>query len=108
MARAEAGETPEHWPADAQGYTTGLTVLATDEDEAREFTLEYLKAVENHPSVRFHLDVVRPGSSLSSSAASLMSSATREVMCTPEPRAPGVVSVTENRSYFRNGKSRAI
>src|SRR5690606_23741528 len=32
LARAEAGEAPAHWPHDAHGYTTGLMVLATDED----------------------------------------------------------------------------
>ena len=120
MARAEAGEAPEppeHWPADARGYTTGLTVLAADEAEARKFTLEYLRSVENHPSISFHLDVVRPGASLQTSSSGVLAGAgLREIgpgMTASggfEPRARGVVSVASTRAYFRStgGSSRAV
>ena len=60
LARAEAGERPAYWPENSDGYTTGLTVLACDEDEAREFSLEYLRNIEPSPTVRFHIDVVPP------------------------------------------------
>jgi tetratricopeptide (TPR) repeat protein len=60
LARAEAGERPAYWPENSDGYTTGLTVLACDEDEAREFSLEYLRSIEPSPTVRFTIDVVPP------------------------------------------------
>lgn len=90
-ARAEAGEAPEHWPDDAQGYTTGLTVLATDEDEARQYSLEYLRSIEPFPNIRFHIETICPGGPedvyFSESGV--------------QPRARGVVGVTNGRSYFR-------
>ena len=61
-ARAEAPSAPEHWPVDAQGYTTGFTVLAADEDEARRYSLEYLRSIEPFPQVQFQIEAVRPGS----------------------------------------------
>ena len=57
LARAEARERPEHWPEDCDGYTTGLTVVARDADEAKTLTIEYLQAIESAPQVRFHIDV---------------------------------------------------
>lgn len=92
LARAEAGEAPDYWPADAQGYTTGLTVLATDEDEARRYSLEYLRTIEPFPTVQFQIETVRPGAPDDFSAAEIM----------PQPRARGVVGVTGARAYFRH------
>jgi tetratricopeptide (TPR) repeat protein len=70
LARAEAGERPEHWPENSDGYTTGLTVLACDENEAREFSLEYLRSIDPSPTVKFHIDVVPPKQPEPASASS--------------------------------------
>ncbi len=88
-ARAEACLAPEHWPEDAGGYTTGLIVLANDEDEARRFTLEYLRSLEPSPGVYFHVDVIAPGG---------------EGLPEPlaKPRASGVARVNGSRAYFRS------
>lgn len=91
-ARAEAGESPDYWPADAQGYTTGLTVLAADEDEARKYSLEYLRSIEPYPQVHFHIETVRPGGPEELTVA--------EVGL--QPRARGVVGVSNARAYFRH------
>ena len=88
-ARAEAPEAPEYWPSDAHGFTTGLTVLAENEDEAREYSLEYLKNIEAS-SVKFSIDSVRPGGL-----------GLEQVDAGNEPRARGVVGVLGSRSYFR-------
>jgi tetratricopeptide (TPR) repeat protein len=90
-ARAEAPTAPEHWPENAQGYTTGLTVLATSEDEARRYSLEYLRSIEPFPQVHFQIEHVRPGSADELSRLQVAS----------QPRARGVVSVTNGRAYFR-------
>jgi tetratricopeptide (TPR) repeat protein len=95
LARAEAGERPEYWPENSDGYTTGLTVLACDEAEAREFSLEYLRSIEPSPTVRFHLDVVppkqldRPGREHA-----------RRGWRRPAARARGVFRVHGQRSYI--------
>jgi tetratricopeptide (TPR) repeat protein len=94
-ARAEAGEAPDHWPKDAGGYTTRLTVLASNEDEARHFTLEYLRNIEAHPSVCFEIDVVEPGA-IGEPAVFLEPS----YHGTTTPRARGVVRVAQTRAYF--------
>lgn len=92
MARAEAGEAPEHWPENAGGYTTGLTVLATNEDEAREYTLEYLRSIEPGEGVHFDVNVVGPGP---------VAEVTGEGLASFKPRARGVVRVNGTRAYFR-------
>jgi tetratricopeptide (TPR) repeat protein len=91
-ARAEAGESPDYWPADAQGYTTGLTVLAADEDEARKYSLEYLRSIEPYPQVHFHIETVRPGAPEELTVAEI----------SLQPRARGVVGVSNARAYFRH------
>jgi len=90
-ARAEAGEAPEHWPDNARGYTTGLTVLAANEDEARRYSLEYLRSIEPYPSVHFHIEMVRPGGT----------DDVYGIEGPMQPRARGVVGVTNARAYFR-------
>ncbi len=46
-AQARGGDDhPPHWPADACGYTTDLTVMARTEEEAREIALAWLKSLE--------------------------------------------------------------
>jgi Flp pilus assembly protein TadD len=90
-ARAEAGEAPDYWPADAHGYRTGLTVLAADEDEARQYSLEYLRSIEPYPSVHFHIETVRPGA-----PDDFYGEAPHQ------PRARGVVGVMNARAYFRH------
>ncbi|MEM7160630.1 MAG: tetratricopeptide repeat protein [Myxococcota bacterium] len=87
-ARVEAGEVPEYWPQDVQGYTRGLTVLATDEDEAKRYSLEFLRTMEA-PGVQFQIETVRPGP-----ADELPYDIIR-------PRARGVVGFASSRSYFR-------
>jgi hypothetical protein len=90
-ARAEAGERPEHWPADAHGYTTGLTVLATDEDEARRYSLEYLRSLDPFPNIHFQIELILPEDLGEITPAGP----------TMEPRARGVVGVNIGRAYFR-------
>jgi len=91
-ARAEAPQAPEHWPSDAQGYTTGFTVLATDEDEARAYSLEYLRSIEPFPQVHFQIENIRAG----------CPEDVQRLQTSPQPRARGVVSVLSGRAYFRN------
>jgi tetratricopeptide (TPR) repeat protein len=94
-ARAEAGDAPDHWPKNAGGYTTRLTVLASNEDEARHFTLEYLRNIEPHPSVCFEVDVLGPAA-MSEPAVLLEPS----YQGATTPRARGVVRVAGTRAYF--------
>ena len=91
QARAEAGEAPEYWPSDAQGFTTGLTVLAADEDEARRYSLEYLRSIEPSPAIDFQIETVRPGGPEDVAGAEFSA----------QPRARGVVGVSRTRAYFR-------
>jgi len=86
MARAEAGDAPDHWPQDASGYITGLTVLAADEDEARRYSLEYLRNIEA-PGVQVRIETIRPGGP--------------DELGEMTPRARGVVSVRSGRDYYR-------
>ncbi len=46
---------PPHWPADVRGFETDLAVVAETEDEARELTRAWLRAVEG--GSRLHVDV---------------------------------------------------
>jgi tetratricopeptide (TPR) repeat protein len=85
-ARVEAGEVPEYWPRDVLGYTRGLTVLAADEDEARHYSLEFLRTIEA-PGVQFRIETVHPG------ADELGYDIVR-------PRARGVVGFASGRAYF--------
>jgi len=94
QARAEAAERPEYWPENSDGYTTGLTVLACDEAEAREFSLKYLQSIEPSPTVRFTLDVVPPKAP-SDQAASML-----DVAGAVQMRARGVFRVHGQRSYI--------
>lgn len=87
-ARVEAGEVPEYWPSDVQGYTRGLTVLAADEDEARHYSLEFLRTIEA-PGVQFKIETVRPGAP---------DEAPYDMV---RPRARGVVGFASGRAYFR-------
>ncbi len=95
LARAEAGERPEYWPENSDGYTTGLTVLARDEDEAREFSLEYLRNIEPSPTVRFHLDVTPPKQPAEQAASSAL-----DASGPLQPRARGVFRVHAQRAYI--------
>jgi tetratricopeptide (TPR) repeat protein len=94
LARAEAGERPEYWPENSDGYTTGLTVLACDEAEAREFSLAYLRSIEPSPTVRFHIDVVPPKPSTDQAASMLDAAGVAQL------RARGVFRVHGQRSYI--------
>lgn len=94
QARAEAAERPEYWPENSDGYTTGLTVLACDEAEAREFSLKYLRSIEPSPTVRFTLDVVPPKQP-SDQVASML-----DVAGAVQMRARGVFRVHGQRSYI--------
>lgn len=75
---------PREWPADAGGYTTDLTVIATDEDEARELVTRYVRDIEPGNPVRCDVRVVsRAGETLDSG------------------RARGVARLEGCRAYFR-------
>ncbi len=55
-AKAEpADDRPEYWPEDAEGFVADLTVVADDEDQARELATEYLSALE--PACNLNCDV---------------------------------------------------
>ena len=79
----------EYWPQDVLGYTRGLTVIATDEDEARHYSLEFLRTIEA-PGVQFRIETVRPG------ADELGYDVVR-------PRARGVVGFASGRAFFGRG-----
>lgn len=73
-----------HWPEDAGGYTTDLTVVARDEDEARELVVRYLEQLEPADQIQYEIRVTaRAGDSLEGA------------------RARGVVRVEGSRAYFR-------
>ncbi|MGB1014600.1 MAG: tetratricopeptide repeat protein [Nannocystaceae bacterium] len=94
VAEAHAGERPDYWPEDTEGYTTGLAVLAIDENEARELTLQYLRTIDPAPTVEFKLEVVPPTTEPSSVPPEVV---------TNQPRARGVARVLAHRSYtFRS------
>jgi tetratricopeptide (TPR) repeat protein len=94
-ARAHVGtsepKAPEHWPSDAHGYTTGFTVLAASEDEARAYSLEYLRSIEPFPQVVFQIENVHAGGPEDGQRVQ-----------TSQPRARGVVSVLSGREYYRS------
>lgn len=89
-ARAQSPSALEHWPEDAHGYTTGFSVLARDEDEARKYSLEYLQSLEPFPQVQFQIEAVRPGNP--DEMIRLQST---------QLRARGVIGVLAGRAYFR-------
>ena len=84
--RAEVECICEDWPEGAGGYTTDLTVIASDEAEARELTLRYLQNLEPTVEVQFDVDVVSRGSESFDGA-----------------RARGVARIDGSRAYFRAG-----
>ena len=81
--RAEVHESPDGWPDDADGYTTDLTVIASDEDEARELTVRYLEQLEPSAKIIFDIQMVSRAESHDSG------------------RARGVARVEGSRAYFR-------
>ena len=82
--RAGPESAPEDWPEGVGGYTTDLTVIASDEAEARELTLRYLRDLEPSVEVQFDVDVVSRGSETFDGA-----------------RARGVARIDGTRAYFR-------
>lgn len=48
---------PEQWPEGSDGYTTQLTVVAENEDQARALTIEYLARLEPETRLHFQLSV---------------------------------------------------
>jgi tetratricopeptide (TPR) repeat protein len=85
--RAELGGSAEGWPDGVDGYTTDLTVIATDEDEARELTLRYLEQLEPSIEMAFDVNVVsRVPESLDGA------------------RARGVARIDGSRAYFRSSE----
>ncbi|MEE9382803.1 MAG: tetratricopeptide repeat protein [Nannocystaceae bacterium] len=87
-ARAQADEaaTLEHWPLDAGGYTTDLSVVAANEQEARCLTLEYLRRLDPDGAVAFDVRVVRRVDRPPSDTSA---------------RPAGVIGVVASRTYFR-------
>ncbi|NVB39431.1 tetratricopeptide repeat protein [Pseudenhygromyxa sp. WMMC2535] len=73
----------ESWPVGAQGYTAGFTVIAADEDEARELVIRYLADLEPASALSYDIRVVsRAGESLDGR------------------RARGIACVEGARAYF--------
>jgi tetratricopeptide (TPR) repeat protein len=97
VARAEAGEAPDYWPANTGGYTTGFTVLATSEAEALELTLEYLRTIEPSPTIHFHVDVAPP---VKTEPVDNNAAATPNFDAAVQPRARGVARVETTRAYI--------
>jgi tetratricopeptide (TPR) repeat protein len=88
--RAELETTPEDWPDGVDGYTTDLTVIASDEDEARELTLRYLEQLEPSVELQFDVDVV-----------------SRVPESFDGARARGVARIDGTRAYFRTDTRKA-
>jgi tetratricopeptide (TPR) repeat protein len=92
--RAEVDQTlavdstrPDDWPEDARGYTTDLTVIASDENEARELTVRYLEQLEPGGEILFDIAVLSRAEGFDGG------------------RARGVARVEGNRAYFRQESS---
>ena len=87
--RAEVDQTlPDDWPEDARGYTTDLTVIASDEDEARELAVRYLEQLEPSAEILFDIAVLSRAESFDGG------------------RARGVARVEGTRAYFRHESGR--
>jgi tetratricopeptide (TPR) repeat protein len=85
LAKASAQETvPAEWPADAHGFTTDLTVMAEDEDEARALTLHWLSEVD--PDLQIEVQAIKHEVRAIDARA-------------PRPR--GVARVETMRAFFR-------
>lgn len=54
--RAHADGHPGHWPADSDGYTVKLSIIARDTKAAEALALEYLYNAEP-PSIRFQIEL---------------------------------------------------
>ena len=86
VARASADQkVPPEWPEDADGFTTDLTVLAGDEDEARALTVDWLSQLD--PDLRFEVQVVAPDK--------------HHIAEIRAPRPRGVTRVETMRAFFR-------
>lgn len=83
--RAELESSAEGWPDGVDGYTTDLTVVASDENEARELTLRYLQQLEPSVTVAFDVNVV-----------------SRVPESHDGARARGVARIDGSRAYFRS------
>ena len=84
LARASADESiPAEWPKDAHGFTTDLTVVAGDEDEARALTVTWLSRLD--PDLRIEVQTIKHETPSSEGPA--------------RPR--GVTRVETTRAFFR-------
>jgi tetratricopeptide (TPR) repeat protein len=80
-----SGQDGVGWPDGVDGYTTDLTVIASDENEARELTLRYLEQLDPSVEMAFDVNVVsRVPESLDGA------------------RARGVARIDGSRAYFRS------
>jgi tetratricopeptide (TPR) repeat protein len=86
-ALVDIPDPPDDWPRDANGYTTDLTVLAGDEDEALHLTQEYLSGLDPKTKLRFDVRVL--GRAPAQGDLS---------------RARGVTRVLRCRAYFRGAQ----
>ena len=80
---ASTANSPANWPQDADGYTTDLTVVAANEDEACELTLRWLSELE--PTLRYEVEVV---------------AREKRSSTPPEPRPRGVARIEQTRNFF--------
>lgn len=84
LARASADESiPAEWPKDAHGFTTDLTVVAGDEDEARALTVTWLSRLD--PDLRIEVQAIKHETPPSEGPA--------------RPR--GVTRIETTRAFFR-------
>jgi tetratricopeptide (TPR) repeat protein len=84
-AKAETADTrPEYWPEDAEGFVTDLTVVADDEEQARQLATQYLSALEPAANLSCDIRVVSMQTGLDG-----------------DTRPRGVARVDGLRNYFR-------
>ncbi len=89
VARASADAAVDVFD-DADSYTTDLTVVAADEDEACELALRWLSDVE--PKLRYEVEVI---------------AREKRGARPPEPRARGVAAIEQPRNFFAEPPARS-
>jgi hypothetical protein len=84
-AKAKSDARPEYWPENAEGFVTDLTVVADDEQQARELATQWLAALEPACDLRCDIRVVSAQTALDG-----------------DKRPRGVARVDTLRNYFRD------
>ncbi len=94
---------PDGWPKNADGYTTDLTVIAENEDEARELTLSYLRDLEPTTTLNFDVRIVGRGTALHEQRDPQEEAAAEQAhQEAGKRRARGVACIDGSRAYFND------